>query len=269
MSTPFLSVTNVHRSFGGAIAVNNASFRVERGSITGLIGPNGAGKTTVFNLISGFLRPESGSIEFDGHQIGKLSPNAVASMGLVRTFQIPKVFTRLTVLENMMLAAKHQPGEVFGAALFRPGRVSRREGEIREQANRLLDLVKLNHIAQDYAGELSGGQRKLLEYGRALMTEPRMVLLDEPMAGVAPPLGLQLLERILELRAAASTTFLVVEHNMDALMAIADRVVVMDEGRVISHGTPLEVQQDPLVMRAYLGMRTPPSLSRSAGVVEK
>jgi ABC-type branched-subunit amino acid transport system ATPase component len=256
MTGPLLIVASISRRFGGIRAVDNASFDVQEGSITGLIGPNGAGKTTAFNLISGFLKVHGGTITFDSQRIDKQQSHAIARAGLVRTFQIPRVLTRMSVLENMMLAATHQPGEFLGAALFAPGRVRRREREIREQAHEVLDLVRLSHLANDFAGTLSGGQRKLLEFGRALMTRPRMVLLDEPMAGVAPTLALQLLEHILELRASRGTTFLIIEHDMEAIMAISDHVVVMDEGQVIARGLPDEIQSNERVIDAYLGHRT-------------
>jgi len=250
---PILSVEGVSKRFGGVLAVNEASFDVALGSITGLIGPNGAGKTTIFNLISGFLRPERGVIHFDGRRCDGRSPHALASAGLVRTFQIPRVLTRMTVLENMMLAGMDQPGEELGAALYQPRRLARREREIREQARELLELIRLSRLAGDYAGTLSGGQRKLLEFGRALMTRPRMVLLDEPMAGVAPTLAIQLLEHIIDLRATRGTTVLVIEHDMEAVMAISDRIVVMDEGAVIAEGLPEEIQRNERVIEAYLG----------------
>jgi ABC-type branched-subunit amino acid transport system ATPase component len=255
MSVPLLSVDGISRRFGGVRAVDQASFEVEAGSITGLIGPNGAGKTTAFNLISGFLKVQGGTITFDGQRIERRPSHAIARAGLVRTFQIPRVLTRMSVLENMLLAAPHQPGEVLGAALFAPGLVRRREREVREQAHEVLRLVRLSHLANDFAGTLSGGQRKLLEFGRALMTRPRMVLLDEPMAGVAPALALQLLEHILELRATRGTTFLVIEHDMEVVMAISDHVIVMDEGRVIARGLPEQIQNDERVIDAYLGRR--------------
>jgi ABC-type branched-subunit amino acid transport system ATPase component len=250
---PILSIGGVSKRFGGVVAVNEASFDVAAGSITGLIGPNGAGKTTMFNLISGFLRPDAGAIHFDGWRCDGRPPHALAAAGLVRTFQIPRVLTRMTVLENMMLAGMEQPGEALGAALYRPRRLARREREIREQARELLDLVRLSRLASDYAGTLSGGQRKLLEFGRGLMTRPRMVLLDEPMAGVAPTLAIQLLEHIIDLRATQGTTILVIEHDMEAVMAISDRIVVMDEGAVIAEGLPEEIQRNERVIEAYLG----------------
>jgi neutral amino acid transport system ATP-binding protein len=255
MTRPLLTVDGISRRFGGLHAVDQASFDVQESSITGLIGPNGAGKTTAFNLISGFLKVQGGTVSFDGQRIERRPSHAIAQAGLVRTFQIPRVLTRMSVLENMVLAAPGQPGETLGAALFAPGRVRRREREAREQAHQVLELVRLKHLANDYAGTLSGGQRKLLEFGRALMTQPRMVLLDEPMAGVAPTLALQLLEHILELRARASTTFLIIEHDMEAIMAISDHVIVMDEGRVIARGLPEQIQNNERVIDAYLGHR--------------
>ena len=250
---PILVVRGVRKQFGGVVAVDDASFDVVPGSITGLIGPNGAGKTTMFNLISGFLRPERGTIHFDCWRSDSQPPHALAAAGLVRTFQMPRVLTRMTVLENMMLAGTDQPGEALGAALYRPRRISQREREIREQACELLELIRLSQLADDYAGTLSGGQRKLLEFGRALMTQPRMVLLDEPMAGVAPTLALQLLEHIVELRRTRGTTILVIEHDMEAVMAISDRIVVMDEGSVIADDVPGEIQRNERVIEAYLG----------------
>jgi ABC-type branched-subunit amino acid transport system ATPase component len=256
MSDPLLIVDAISRRFGGLLAVDKASFDVQPGSITGLIGPNGAGKTTAFNVISGFLKPDGGTITFDGRRIEGHPPHEIAHAGLVRTFQIPRVLTRMSVLENMLLAATNHPGEKLGAALIIPGRVRRREREAREQAQQVLELVRLSRLANDYAGTLSGGQRKLLEFGRALMTSPRMVLLDEPMAGVAPTLALQLLEHILELRATRGTTFLIIEHDMEAIMAISEHVIVMDEGQVIARGLPEEIQNDQRVIDAYLGHRT-------------
>jgi neutral amino acid transport system ATP-binding protein len=257
MSSPLLVVDDISRRFGGLRAVDHASFDVQEGSITGLIGPNGAGKTTAFNLISGFLKVHGGTIAFDGARIEGRPPHAIAHGGLVRTFQIPRVLTRMSVLDNMLLAATHQPGEILGAALFAPGRVRRRELEVRKQAREVLELVRLSHLANDFAGTLSGGQRKLLEFGRALMTRPRMILLDEPMAGVAPTLALQLLEHILELR-SRGTTFLIIEHDMEAIMAISDHVIVMDEGQVIARGMPDAIQSNERVIDAYLGHRTVP-----------
>jgi neutral amino acid transport system ATP-binding protein len=265
MTAPLLTVAGVSRRFGGLQAVDHASFDVEPASITGLIGPNGAGKTTAFNLISGFLKVHSGSISFDGQAIHNRPSHAIAQAGLVRTFQIPRVLTRMSVLENLMLAAPRQPGELLGAALFTPGLVRRREAAVRIQAQEMLQRVRLDRLANDYAGTLSGGQRKLLEFGRALMTQPRMVILDEPMAGVAPALAIQLLEHVLDLRAESGTTFLIIEHDMEAIMAISDRVIVMDEGHVIARGRPAAIQSDERVIDAYLGRRAarPPEMVES------
>jgi neutral amino acid transport system ATP-binding protein len=253
MSAVLLEVERLSRSFGGVAALDNASFAVEEGSITALIGPNGAGKTTAFSVISGFLKPDAGVIRFAGRRIEGLRGDLVARAGLVRAFQAPRVLTRMSVLDNMLLAGKDQPGERLSLNWLAPRRVAVRELEVHHRAIDLLELLCLLPLAEAYAGTLSGGQRKLLELGRSLMVEPRMILLDEPMAGVAPVLAEQLLEHIRRLRAERGVTFCVIEHDMDVVMSISDRIIVMDEGRVIAAGAPEAIQHDERVIEAYLG----------------
>ncbi len=264
MTHALLEVDGLDKAFGGVAAVSGATFAIAQGSITALIGPNGAGKTTVFNLISGFLRPDAGIIRFAGARIDGWRGDRVARAGLVRAFQAPRVLTRMSVLDNLLLAARHHPGERLFAALLARGRVARREREVRRRAGELLDLLRLAPLAADYAGTLSGGQRKLLELGRALMVEPRMILLDEPMAGVAPVLGLQLLDHIRGIR-DRGTTVLVIEHDMDVVMALSEQVIVMDEGRVIATGAPDAIQRDERVIEAYLGRLAAPRAADPAG----
>jgi ABC-type branched-subunit amino acid transport system ATPase component len=249
--TASLAVEDVVRSFGSVRAVDDATLAVELGSITGLIGPNGAGKSTLFNCISGFLRPQSGRVLLDGKRIDRRPAHRIARAGLVRTFQTPRALTRMTVLENVVLAAPRHPGERLGFA--RAGR--RREHEALARAAELLELVRLDGQAGALAGTLSGGQRKLLDLARALMTEPRLLLLDEPMAGVSPTLRVELLEHILDLRRRDGITLLIVEHDLDFVMRACDRVIVMNDGRVIAQGTPDEVRRDDKVVDAYLGAR--------------
>jgi len=248
-----LSVSGLTKSFGGVRAVDEVSFDVAEGSLTALIGPNGAGKTTAFNLISGFIRPDRGSVRFAGNPIAGRRGDAIARHGLVRMFQTPRVLTRMTVLENIMLAAPDQPGERLAMPFVMPRRVKRREAEIRAGAMALIELLRLAPLTHAFAGTLSGGQRKLLELGRALIAEPRMILLDEPMAGVAPLLAGELLGHIRTLSAERGVTVFLIEHDMDVVMSISQRVIVMDEGRVIADGTPAAVQASERVIEAYLG----------------
>ena len=248
-----LEVEGISKSFGGVAAVDGASFEVAEGSITALIGPNGAGKTTAFNVVSGFMRADQGTISFAGRRIESWRADVIARAGLVRVFQSPRVLTRMSVLENMMLAAQRQPGERLGMGWFLPRKVSARERAVLAQAHDVLRLVRLDHMAGAYAGTLSGGQRKLLELGRALMVEARMSLLDEPMAGVAPLLQKELLDHVRFLRERRGMTVCVIEHDMDVVMSISDRVIVMDHGRVIAEGTPFAIQNDATVIEAYLG----------------
>jgi neutral amino acid transport system ATP-binding protein len=247
-----LEVHGAYKHYGGVAAVADASLDVEAGSITALIGPNGAGKTTLFNIVSGFVRPERGTVVFDGRRVDRRAAHRVARAGLVRTFQTAKALTRMTVLENMMLAAPDQRGEHLWG-LVNPLRVRRKEREIAERARELLAVVRLESHADAYAGTLSGGQRKLLEFARVLMTKPRMVLLDEPMAGVNPTLGLELLDRVQDLRREQGMTFLLIEHDLEVVMAVSELVHVMSNGTVIASGTPSEVRRNQDVIDAYLG----------------
>ena len=251
--TALLAVDGLVRTFGGVRAVDGASLAVEPRSITGLIGPNGAGKSTLFNCVAGALRRERGRIELDGRRIDGKPPHRIARAGLARTFQTPRTFTRMTVLENVLLATPRHPGERLTLSLARPGAARRREREARAAAAELLELVALDRHAGDLAGTLSGGERKLLDLARALMTRPRIVLMDEPMAGVNPRLRAELLEHILALRERDGLTFLIVEHDLDFVMRSSDRVIVMSDGRVIAEGTPDAIRADQRVIDAYLG----------------
>jgi branched-chain amino acid transport system ATP-binding protein len=248
-----LDVEAVSKAFGGVRAVDEATLTVERASITALIGPNGAGKTTLFNVITGFDSADSGRIVYDGRSIFRRPPHAIAKRGMVRTFQITKALAAMPVLDNMMLAAPRQPGEHLTGLLVRARAARSREREVREQALELLDVFGLADKAGEYAGTLSGGQRKLLEFARALMVRPRLLLLDEPMAGINPTLGAALLEHIERLRERDGVTFLFVEHDLDVVMRHSDRVIVMAQGRVIAHGAPEVVRRDDRVIDAYLG----------------
>ncbi|HWM62600.1 MAG TPA: ABC transporter ATP-binding protein, partial [Solirubrobacterales bacterium] len=229
-SGALLEVEGVVKRFGGIQAVDGAGFEVAEGSITALIGPNGAGKTTLFNAITGFQRVDDGSARLAGEEVLHLPAYAIARRGMVRTFQITRALAAMPVIDNMTLAAPNQPGERLRDLLIRPGAARRREREVRAEADELLEVFDLDRLADDYAGTLSGGQRKLLELARALMTRPRLLLLDEPMAGINPTLGRRLLDHMQRLRRERGTTFLFVEHDMEVVMNHSDRVIVMAEG---------------------------------------
>jgi neutral amino acid transport system ATP-binding protein len=250
---PILEVEGVVKRFGGIHAVDGASFEVKEGSITALIGPNGAGQTTLFYVITGFQRGDSGVVSFRRKPILGRPPHAIARLGMVRTFQITKALARMPVIDNMMLAAPDQPGERLRNVVLRPRLVRAREREVRERAMDLLKVFDLDRLASEYAGTLSGGQRKLLELARALMTSPQLLLLDEPMAGINPVLAARLLDHMKRLRGELGVTFLFIEHDMEVVMSHSDRVVVMAEGRVIAEGAPEEVRRDQDVIDAYLG----------------
>ncbi|MEY4404999.1 MAG: hypothetical protein RI976_930 [Actinomycetota bacterium] len=253
-----LSVDGVRRHFGGIVAVDVKQLEVQRGSITALIGPNGAGKTTLFNLLSGFDKPDVGEWRFDGHNISRVVAHKTASMGMVRTFQLTKSLTKMSVIENMKLGAMHQVGEKWWNGLL-PFVWKSQEKKIEERADALLARFKMDHMRNEYAGTLSGGQRKLLEMARALMTQPKLVMLDEPMAGVNPALKQSLNEHIRGLRDDGMTV-LFVEHDMDMVNDVADWVVVMAEGMLIAEGTPEQIGNNPQVIEAYLGSHQGKSL---------
>jgi len=249
-----LSASSLRKRFGGIVAVDGATFDIERGTITGLIGPNGAGKSTTFNLITGVHTPDTGSVTFSGRDITGLAPHQIANRGLVRTFQIARELAEMTVLENVMLAPKGQIGESLWRSVL-PGfrrRVVRQEAKTRDRAWEMLELFDIDHLADEYAGNLSGGQRKLLELARALLTDPEMLLLDEPMAGVNPSLENRLMEHIHDLR-DEGYTFLMVEHDMDLIMEHCDPIIVMHQGKVLKQGSAADIRSDEEVIEAYLG----------------
>ncbi|KZN23621.1 ABC transporter ATP-binding protein [Haladaptatus sp. R4] len=249
-----LRVENLRKTFGGITAVDGATFSVEQGSFTGLIGPNGAGKSTTFNLITGVYQPDSGSVYFNDRDITGMQPYQIADRGMVRTFQIARELSEMTVLENMMLAPKGQEGEALWRSVT-PGMrsdVRKQEEDVLERAWQMLEFFEIDHLAGEYAGNLSGGQRKLLEMARALMTDPQMVLLDEPLAGVNPSLEKKLLKHVHELR-ERGYTFLLVEHDMDVIMNNCEHVIVMHQGKVLAEGEPAAIRSNDQVIDAYLG----------------
>ncbi|WP_109471458.1 ABC transporter ATP-binding protein [Ornithinimicrobium cavernae] len=250
---PILSADGVVREFGGLTAVDVDHLEVQRGTITALIGPNGAGKSTFFNLVSGFDTPTRGSWSFNGTDISRMAAHKIARLGMVRTFQLTKALMRLTTLENVMLGATGQSGESLWRAPLR-FLWSDQERSNQKRADVLLERFRLSHMRDEFAGTMSGGQRKLLEMARALMVEPDLVMLDEPMAGVNPALTQSLLGHIQTLR-DEGVTIILVEHDMDVIMSISDWVVCFAEGRVIAEGRPDDIRRDKAVIDAYLGAR--------------
>ncbi len=249
-----LQVEHVERAFYGVHALNGVSLTVARRGITGLIGPNGAGKTTLFNCISGVIPPDRGRIIFDGHDITGLRPDRVTSTGLIRTFQIARGLSRMSVLENLLVYGQHQPGETILFALTRSAAARAREDELMVKALQIAERLNLRRVIYHPAGALSGGQKKLLEIGRVLMADPKMILLDEPIAGVNPTLAREIGEHLQAL-AAEGLPILLIEHQMDMVARLCDRVIVMAEGRFLTEGTFDEIARDQRVQEAYMGRR--------------
>lgn len=251
--TALLSATDLSRSFGGVHAVRDMGIEVQEGSITGLIGPNGAGKSTLFNLLSGVIRPQSGTVLYSGEDITKLAPFRRARRGMIRTFQLSREFGRLTVLENLMLSPQMQLGERLWPLFLRPSAVARADDAIYERACEVMEVAALTSLRDTYAMDLSGGQKKLLELARTLMIDCDLILLDEPGAGVNPALMGTLTEMIRSLNTDHGKTFLVVEHDMDLIARLCDPVIVMTEGTFLTQGAFGTIREDPRVIEAYLG----------------
>jgi branched-chain amino acid transport system ATP-binding protein len=252
-SGSILRIKDVVKDFGGVRAVDHCVFNVGCGTITGLIGPNGAGKTTIFNLITGFLKPSAGSIWLLDRRIDGLPPHWIFRQGVLRTFQIPRELKRMTVLENLMLVPGDQLGEKVWASWLMPHRVGQQERTVQRQALEVLDFLQLRHLADEYAGNLSTGQKKLLELARTLMARPRLVLLDEPGAGVNPSLMNVLVDDIRRTNQEKGVTFLIIEHDLDLVMRLCNPVVVMNNGATLAEGSPREVRANREVIEAYLG----------------
>lgn len=251
--SPLLQLEGIVKRYGGLEVLKGCSLQVERGSITGLIGPNGAGKTTLFEITAGFVSPNAGTITLNNTNITGMPPYRISRHGMVRTFQIPREFAGMSLIDNLMVASKDQSGETITRALFMPSQTKASESMLREKAESLLEFVGLSRLANDLAGTLSGGQKKLLELARALMLDPDILLLDEPVAGVNPTLILEIEDRIKKLR-EMGMTFLIIEHKMEFIMEISDWIFVMAEGNIITHGKPEHVMQNQQVLDAYLGV---------------
>ena len=248
-----IQVEALSKQFGGLHAVNNAWFSIERGSITGLIGPNGAGKTTLFNIVAGLFPPTSGRVILDGEDVTGLPPHELFNKGLLRTFQIAHEFSTLTVLENLMMVPADQKGERLINAWFRRGEVARQEEEIRAKAEEVIKFLNLTHLIDEKAGNLSGGQKKLLELGRTMMVDAKVVLLDEVGAGVNRTLLAEIGDAIIRLNKERGYTFCMIEHDMDFIGRLCDPVIVMAEGTVLAEGTAEQVRNNEQVIEAYLG----------------
>lgn len=248
-----IEVKNLCKRFGGLTAVNDCSLSVAGGSVTGLIGPNGAGKTTLFNMVAGAFPPDEGQILFDGEDITGLPPHKLFAKGLLRTFQIAHEFSQMTALENLMVVATEQPGESLASTWFKPGLAASRELEVRQKALDVIDFLKIGHVRDELAGNLSGGQKKLLELGRTMMVDAKMVLLDEVAAGVNRTLLKDLAANIERMNQELGYTFFVIEHDMDLIGRLCDPVIVMAEGRVIAEGPMEEIRQNPEIIEAYFG----------------
>jgi branched-chain amino acid transport system ATP-binding protein len=248
-----LSIRELRKYFGGIKAVDGVSLDVARHRITGLIGPNGAGKTTIFNLVTGLYKPDDGEIYFQDERIDGLSLHQTFHKGLCRTFQISRELKLMTVLENVMLVPPHQEGERLWRVWFFPGLVKRQETLNREKALRSLETVGLLHLKDEYAGNLSGGQKRLLELARTMMAEPRMILFDEPGAGVNPSERKTLADRIRQLVQDKGITVFLIGHEMELVMDVCDPIIVLDRGKVLTQGSPDEVRGDPQVLKVYLG----------------
>jgi branched-chain amino acid transport system ATP-binding protein len=248
-----LEVQGVEKSFGGLTAVDGCSLEVKEGSITGLIGPNGAGKTTLFNLITGHYKPDRGKIVFQGQAIQGLPPHQIFKKKMYRTFQITREFAQMSVLENLMIMPEYQSGEKIWNNWLQPLRVRNQEKAFVEKALEVLEFVELINLKNEYAGSLSGGQKKLLEIARSMMADPQIVLLDEPGAGVNPTLMKKLIANIETLREEKGITFFLIEHDMDLVMTLCDPVIVMSEGKKLAEGTADEIKRNEEVLEAYLG----------------
>ena len=251
--TPMIDVRHVHKAFGGLRVINDCSLSVEKGSITGLIGPNGAGKSTLFNIIAGALPLDSGQVLLDGEEITNRPANELFHKGLLRTFQIAHEFSQMTALENLMMVPPAQAGEGLFNAWLKPGLVRAQEEEVRRKALEVIDFIGLYHVRNELAGNLSGGQKKLLELGRTMMTDARVVLLDEIAAGVNRTLLGDLVENIERLNRELGYTFLVIEHDMEMIARLCDPVIVLAQGSVMVEGTIAEIQSNPDVIEAYFG----------------
>jgi branched-chain amino acid transport system ATP-binding protein len=248
-----IDVQNVSKSFGGLVAVRNCSLQVKRGSITGLIGPNGAGKSTLFNLVAGNIRPDHGRIIFDGQDITGLPPYELFSRGMLRTFQIAHEFSNMTAIENLMVVADDQPGENLVKTWIMPGAVRARDLKVKQKANDVIDFLKLAHVKNELAGNLSGGQKKLLELGRTMMVDAKVVLLDEVAAGVNRTLLQDLAANIERMNLELGYTFFVIEHDMDLIGRLCDPVIVMAQGEKIAEGPMAEIRANPAIIEAYFG----------------